>query len=291
LPIDFLAIGHATQDRIPDGFRRGGTVSYAAVTARRLGRQPGILTRASADGFIRRESPHLPENASAPSGSELDEVAIHLLSSPVNTTFTNIYRDGQRMQVLESLAEPIRAPDLPPAWSDVPIVLLGPIAGELTPDWAAEFPNSVMGVTPQGWMRRWDEAGHVRPARWEDAGEFLRRADAVILSREDAGGDKDYIAELAGQTRLLLVTDGWHPVVLHHGGSHYNIPVRPAQEVDPTGAGDVFAAAFLIRLAETGNPVAAAHFAIAVASMSVEGPGTTTIPSRKRVEDWLSRYR
>jgi 1D-myo-inositol 3-kinase len=290
LSIDFLAIGHATQDRVPDGFRRGGTVSYAAVTARLLGRRPGILTRASADGLTSRSTPGLTENASAAPDSELDGVAIHLLSSPVNTTFTNLYRDGRRTQVLETLAEPIDSSDLPAAWADVPIVLLGPIAGELPPSWAARFTNSIMGITPQGWMRQWDSMGHVRPARWENAGEFLRRADAVILSRDDVGGDDAYVAELAEQTRLLLVTDGWHPVLLCHSGSQQRIPARSTREVDPTGAGDVFAAAFLIRLAESGDPVVAAHFATVVASMSVEGTGMATIPDRKRVEEWLSRH-
>jgi len=290
LPIDFLAIGHATQDRVPGGHRRGGTVSYAAVTARLLGRRPGILTRASADGLVVGELPGLPENASAPSGSELDGVAIHLLASPVNTTFANIYRDGKRTQVLETRAGPISVSDLPAAWSAVPIVLLGPIAAELPPGWAVQFPDSLMGITPQGWMRKWDSEGHVSPARWEGAKPFLRRADAVILSREDAGGDEAYIAELARQTRMLLVTDGWHPVILHHAGARYDVPARPAQEVDPTGAGDVFATAFLISLAETGDPLGAARFATVAASMSVEGPGMVAIPDRTRVKEWLSRH-
>jgi sugar/nucleoside kinase (ribokinase family) len=208
----------------------------------------------------------------------------------VNTTFTNLYRDGQRTQVLETLAEPIDSSDLPPAWADVPIVLLGPIAGELPSSWAARFPNSIVGITPQGWMRQWDSSGHVRPGRWENAGEFLRRADAVILSRDDAGGDDNYLSELAEQTRLLLVTDGWHPVLLFQAGAQRHIPARPAREVDPTGAGDVFAAAFLIRFAETDDPVVSAHFAAVVASMSVEGTGMATIPDRKRVDEWLSRH-
>ena len=290
MPIDFLAIGHATQDRTPGGYRRGGTVSYAAVTARLLGRRPGILTRASADGLVVCEAPGLPENVTAPSGSELEGVAIHLLASPVNTTFTNLYRDGRRTQVLETLAAPISTLDLPPAWSDVPVVLLGPIAGELPPDWAARFPDSVMGVTPQGWMRKWDREGHVSPARWEGAEPFLRRADAVIVSREDVGGDEAYIEELATQARMLLITDGWHPVVLYRAGQRYHVSARPTQETDPTGAGDVFAAAFLIRFAETDDPLVAARFATVVASMSVEGPGMAAIPDRERVEDWLRRH-
>jgi 1D-myo-inositol 3-kinase len=287
--IDFLAIGHATHDRTPDGFRRGGTVCYAAVTARRLGRHPGILTRASADGLLVHETPGLPENVTAPRGSELEGISIHLLASPVSTTFVNMYRDGKRTQVLETLAEPIGVSDLPTAWSDVPIVLLGPIAAELGPGWVDKFPNSIMGITPQGWMRKWDHRGHVSSARWEGAEPYLRRADVVILSREDAGGDETTIAELASQARTLLVTDGWHPVEVYCAGARYTVPTRPAQEVDPTGAGDVFAAGYLIGLAETGEPLTAARFAAVAASMSVEGAGMAAIPDRTRVDEWLSR--
>jgi sugar/nucleoside kinase (ribokinase family) len=249
------------------------------------------LTRASADGLIALEASDLPENATGPFGSELQGVAIHLLASPVSTTFVNIYRDGKRTQVLETLAGPIDAADLPAAWSDVPVVLLGPIAAELPPSWAGQFPNSIMGITPQGWMRKWDHKGHVAPARWEDAEAYLRRADAVILSREDTGGDDAYIAELASQARVLLVTDGWHPVTVYRAGFRHDVPARSTQEVDPTGAGDVFATAFLIRFAETGDPLIAAHFATVVASMSVEGPGMATIPDRTRVEEWLRLHR
>jgi sugar/nucleoside kinase (ribokinase family) len=58
--------------------------------------------------------------------------------------------------------------------------------------------------------------------------------------------------------------------------------------VDPTGAGDVFATAFLIRLAETGDPGQAARFANVTASFSVEGWGMAAIPTRLQVEDYLS---
>ena len=67
-------------------------------------------------------------------------------------------------------------------------------------------------------MRRWDAAGHVSPARWENAAEFLHRADVAILSREDVGGDEAYIADLARKARLLVVTDGWHGATLYMGG-------------------------------------------------------------------------
>ncbi|MCX6029705.1 MAG: PfkB family carbohydrate kinase [Chloroflexi bacterium] len=290
MTVDFLIIGHMTHDRTPDGFRLGGTVSYAAVTARRLGRQPAILTRAALNGLLTTAAePDSPANVVALPGSPLAGVSIHVLPSPVSTTFVNIYRDGQRTQVIEALAEPISPGNLPPAWAQVPVVLLGPLVREVPPAWVNAFPASLVGVTPQGWMRQWDATGRVRPARWENAAEFLRRADVVILSREDVGSDETYLAALAAQARLMVVTDGWRGATLYHDGEHYHVPPRPTREVDPTGAGDVFAAAFMIRLAETRDPVVATRFANVVASMSVEAPGMDAIPYREQVDEWLER--
>ena len=61
------------------------------------------------------------------------------------------------------------------------------------------------------------------------------------------------------------------------------IPPRRAVERDPTGAGDVFTTAFMIRLQETGDPVEAARFANVTASFSVEHPGVSGIPTRDQV--------
>ncbi len=165
--------------------------------------------------------------------------------------------------------------------------LLGSIARELPPHWAAVFPNALVGIAPQGLMRRWDERGLVTHGRWDDGGVFLRRCDAVFMSREDVSGDDAYIGELARQARLLVVTDGYHGATVYLGGKATAIPPRRAKEVDPTGAGDVFGTAFLIRYAETRDPFLAARFANIVASMSVEAPGMDAIPVRADVERWV----
>jgi 1D-myo-inositol 3-kinase len=285
LTIDFLTIGHITHDRVPGGIRLGGTVSYAAITARRLGRQPAILTRGVFDGLAEGL------NEAAQNGQiheNLEGVEVHLLASPVSTTFTNIYHDGRRVQVIEAVAAPILPEDLPLSLAKTPVVLLGPIAGELPPDWADAFPDALLGVSAQGWMRTWDEAGHVRPALWTNGERLLARADVLFLSREDVGGDDAYIAQLAQTARLMVVTDGWHGSTVYQGDKTFQVAPRQTAEVDPTGAGDVFATAFLIRLAETGDPAAAAQFANVVASFSVELVGIAGIPERAQVEAWLA---
>jgi sugar/nucleoside kinase (ribokinase family) len=210
------------------------------------------------------------------------------LPSEVNTVFDNIYgSNGERIQVVESVADPIAPADLPADWAQAPLALLGAVAGELPASWAEAFtPHTLMGATAQGWLRQWDAAGHVRPAPWRDAAPILRRADLIVLSREDVHGDEGYIAELASQARLLVITEGRSGCTVYQTGEGYHVPPRPTREVDPTGAGDVFTAAFLIGLAETGDPLQAARFANVVASMSVEAPGMAAIPWRSQVVDW-----
>jgi sugar/nucleoside kinase (ribokinase family) len=289
LPINFLTIGHITHDLTPDGFRFGGTVSFASVTARRLGWQPGILTRVAVDGLLQSPAPAEPVDVIAPDGSPLAGIPIHLLPSATSTTFMNIYREGVRTQVVAELADPVTPADLPAAWADVPVVLLGPLVRDVPASWTALFPRALMGITPQGWMRSWDAAGHVSPTRWENAASFLHRVDVAVLSREDVGGDEVYIADLARQARILIMTEGWRGATIYMDGASHHVPPRPATEVDPTGAGDVFATAFLLRLAETGDPLVATRFANVAASMSVEAPGLDSIPHRAQVDEWLER--
>ncbi len=289
MSIDFLVIGHITHDRTPDGFRLGGTVSYAAVTARRLGYRPGMLTRATAEGLqLAPGTDGTDVIVSSPDGV-LDGIAIRLLPSAVSTTFTNIYHGIQRTQLIEAWADPIWPAELPAAWAKAPVVLLGPIAREIPPAWSSVFPNALVGITPQGWMRQWDAQGRVTPAAWENMADFLPHADVIILSREDVGGDDAFLADLACRAKLLVVTDGWHGATVYRCGEETPIPPRPTIQVDPTGAGDVFATAFLLRLAETGDPLLAARFANIVASMSVEGIGMTRIPWRAEVDAWLAQ--
>jgi sugar/nucleoside kinase (ribokinase family) len=290
LPVDFVAVGHMTQDRIGDSFRPGGAVSYAAVAACRLGRRPGILTRANLPGIGGKEARTLTlETAGAVYGA-LSGIPVRVLPSSVSTVFQNIYDgEGRRVQAIESLAGQIAPEELPADWALAPVFLLGPVANELPAAWAAALsPCALLGIAAQGWLRAWDQAGQIRPTHWEGAQPFLERADAVIFSSEDVDGDEGYVAELAAHTRLLVVTEGRAGCTVYLGGAAHPVEPRPAREVDPTGAGDVFAAAFLVRLAETGSPLAAAGFANVAASMSVEAQGMAAIPYRRQVEDWIS---
>ena len=180
--------------------------------------------------------------------------------------------------------------DVPAAWRTIPIVLLGPIAQEVDPALASAFPGSLLGVVPQGWMRRWDAQGHVSRQDWHSAAIVLAGAQALILSDEDLGHSTATLAYYRRLCPLVVLTLGARGCQVWQGDRMTAMPPRPAHEVDPTGAGDVFAAAFLIRLAATGDPLQAARFANVAASFSVEGQATHAIPSLAQVETWLTQH-
>ena len=61
------------------------------------------------------------------------------------------------------------------------------------------------------------------------------------------------------------------------------------QEVEPTGAGDVFAASFLVQYAESRNIYLATSFAHAAASFVVEKVGVL-LPSLEAVKERWKQY-
>lgn len=265
---DFLVVGHITKDITPHGYTIGGTATYAAATASRLGAHVAIVTSVGPDIDL---SP-LPTGA-----------RVHALPSVVTTTFENIYTPNGRVQYIRAVAAPLDCAAVPAAWRDTPTVLLGPLAQEIAPAIVDCFPGSVLGSTPQGWMRAWDAEGRVSYTPWTSAARVLGRVNALILSEEDVQRDEQTIRALARQAAILVVTRGPRGADLFEGEVMTHFPAYVSREVDPTGAGDVFAAAFLLRLRETGQPHQAIPFAHAAASFSIEGPGIESVPTRAQV--------
>jgi len=269
-PVDYLVIGHAAHDITPDGARLGGTVAYSALTARALGLRVGILTAAGTETSL----------------AALDGIRTIVIPSEHSTTFENEYTPEGRKQILHHRATSIDFSHIPEIWRHAGIIHIGPIAGEMDAALPKGISPDLLGLTPQGWMRGWNESGHVRPAKWEDA-SALEAAGAVVLSMEDVGGDMEQIERFAQHTRVLAVTEGAAGCVLHWHGDRRRFHTRDLPELDATGAGDIFAAAFFIRLFTTRDPWEAARFATLLASHSVTRVGLDGIPTKQEIESCL----
>ena len=99
------------------------------------------------------------------------------------------------------------------------------------------------------------------------------------------------MTEWVQRVPIAVVTAGAHGALLYVNGDRYEVRPRRAMDVDATGAGDVFAAAFLARYRRDGDPWDAAEAATCAASLSVEGVGWSTVPDAGALELALKDYR
>ncbi|HTO12640.1 MAG TPA: PfkB family carbohydrate kinase [Candidatus Binatia bacterium] len=273
---DFLAVGHVTLDRFGDEIRLGGSALYSAITAHRLGRSAAILTSHAAD---------FPLDA-LPTAIE-----VVTLEAPATTVFEYPPVEGPRVMRVAATASPLTVADLPEDWREAPLVLLAPVIQEVDPDLAFGFGDGTVAAAAQGWLRTLDADGGVEPVAWESPYDVLNRVQALFVSAEDIRGQEEELTEWVQRVPLAVVTAGAAGALLYVNGDRFEVKPRPAVEVDATGAGDVFAAAFLLHYHRDGDPWAAAEVATCAASMSVEGEGWSAIPDAPALDAALKDYR
>jgi hypothetical protein len=263
----YLIIGHVTKDIVPDGERMGGTAAYSGLTALAYGASTSLLTSC----------------APACDLTPLDGIRIQIITAAKPTVFENRYRGTVREQWIRSTAEPLGPTHIPQGWADTDIVHLGPVAGEVEPGLLECFGRSLRCVTLQGWMRRWDASGRVKTGLRPEAEQAACAADASVFSMDDVGGSDAEAVRLASLSPVAAVTDGERGCRVFRKGEMRAFPAPAFPAADPTGAGDIFAAVFFLRLKETGDPWEAGRMAVALASLSVTRPGLAGVPTRGEI--------
>ena len=252
----------------------GGSAAYSAIAARNLGFHARVIT--SVGPNFNRRNPLL------------NGIEVYYKESPDTTIFENLYSgDGQRRQSILGLAARLIPTHIPNDCCDAEIVYLCPIADEVHPDWAHSFNGSLIGVTPQGWMRQCEGDSRVLAKRWSSAELILPYADALILSDEDLNTFPDELEKYIELTKIVVLTKGKQGAILYENGRVSHSCAYPAKEIDPTGAGDVFATAFLTKYYETQLPQEALNFANCAASFAVEGQHTSNIPTLNSIRSRL----
>ncbi|HKA90356.1 MAG TPA: PfkB family carbohydrate kinase [Haliangiales bacterium] len=253
--LSFLAVGHVTNDVIGGRTVAGGSALYAALTARALGADARILTSAGPDWV-----------------GEAD-VPMTVRPAPRTTTFEHAYRGGARRSWIRAVAAALDEV------VDADVVFLCPVAGEVGPRCFAGGRARVVGAGLQGWLRATAADGEVvrRPL------PPLAGADAWFASNEDVDPPPDLpgvFVWTAGDAGAEVRVDGrWH-----------HVRACPTTAVDPTGAGDVFAAAFLVAWARGEPPLRAAAIGACAASIAVEGPGVTAVKNLHGLAERLRTY-
>src|SRR2546427_5194095 len=122
------------------------------------------------------------------------------------------------------------------------MVLLAPLMMEVDARLAAACVDGSVAAEAQGWLRGLARDGAVRTVRWEAATQALRTLQALFLSASDVRGQESAMTEWVQRVPIAVVTAGSLGALLYVNGDRYEVRPRRALEVDPTGAGDVFAA-------------------------------------------------
>jgi 1D-myo-inositol 3-kinase len=209
--------------------------------------------------------------------------------SASTTRFVNVYdAAGGRSQTLSARADDVDLALLPERWRSPEVLLLGPVAGEVSGGLATAFEAEVVGATAQGWLRTFDADGAVSARDFADAAQSLAAVHVLFVSESDLPDAPARARELLALVPVVALTRGWKGVTILTREGLHEVPSLPREEVDATGAGDVFAAAFLVRYHETHELLEAAAFAACAASCVVEAVGVAGIGGRDEIERRLA---
>lgn len=271
---DYLLIGHITHDVTPYGPQLGGTVSYAAHTAAAFGLNVALLTSTAPDEPLLERLPESVTVLSIPAGQ--------------TTTFENIYQPTGRVQYMYHRARTLEVSMLPPAWRQARMVHFAPIAYEVDPAFADVFAQTPLCVTPQGWMRHREPDGRIRQITWDAASTVLPRSDLAVLSIEDIQHDPGLEAVFAALAPALVMTRAEQGGTVYLHGKPHTYAAYPAEQVDPTGAGDVFATALHIVRTQLGDLWQALEVAARLAANSVTRRGFAGAPTPDEVTEALA---
>jgi sugar/nucleoside kinase (ribokinase family) len=279
-----LVVGAASRDIDPTdkrGWRLGGTVSYGALAAARLGLRVRALVGADSEAAAAHELDTLR-------AARVDVVVVPLAHGPV---FENRQMGNARRQYVHGLSDTIPVSALPAQWREPTAVLLGPVANELRDEWVNAIPaGALVALAWQGLVRELavDEPVRLRPLTITP---LVRRSDVLFVSAEDIAAGGPPLDKMLRQGQEIFITVGEHGA-LHitrsgEGRPRINvIPPRPRRTpIDTTGAGDTFLAAYVAarlcapQLAGTRDEWRLEAIAAGTASLNIVAPTLAHVPT------------
>ena len=242
----------------------GGKGANVAVAAKRLGAETEIMAAVGDDDYAAQALVNLDQE-----GVYLD--AVRRVDAHTGLAFITVSDDGENQIAVASGANAAYAPgDVPKLCSDVLITQF-----EISTKTIAAALDGYTGFVTV----------NASPAR-DGVADILKRADLIIVNEGEAAR-----YNLNNHAGLVAITLGAKGAELRKGGKVIASAKPPKVDViDSTGAGDAFAAALTVALAEKQSEQDALEFACAVGALTTTKLGTQTAsPTRAEVDALLGR--
>jgi sugar/nucleoside kinase (ribokinase family) len=275
-------IGNLARDLImPQGIvQMGGAAYYSGVTASRLGQDVRLITRVGREyekGWLRR--------------LEKEEgIDLVVQISKESTAFENSYEDssGSRIQRLVGDAGRIEWDE---RFNGCDLVHVGPLFHEVDLSLLQMLDSDLVSLDVQGYIRGRRSDSLVVHRKWCDMTSHIEKVRILHAGLDEVRyidyknrGSLTGFDLLTLGPEVVLFTDRANGSQVFHGDRCHMVPAYPVKENHPTGAGDVYTMAFMIRYAETRDPHDSGFFASAAASLLVE-KGIQGIQNMETVED------
>lgn len=266
-----LFVGHTTHDRFDGATVAGGSAWFAARTWRGLGGTARLLTAVGADFRV---------------ADAFEGLTVDVARGGTTTVFHNRYEgDGPRVQWIEAAAPPVETGRTGAASPGAAVAFLAPVFGEVDlGSWKDATGADLVAIGVQGWIKQAGppipgeaQARRVVVRPWAPSPADLAGVAVAVLSDDDLRGQADLLARLLAAVPVVALTHGRDGATVFDHGRQTTVAAFPTVEVDPTGAGDTFAAGFLFGLAEGRDPVQAARLGAATASIIVEAQGGSAL--------------
>jgi len=227
------------------------------------------------------------------------------------TTFANYYPDNDpRIQLLESRAPRVRPQRVDERWLHADLVHLAPVCGEIDlQQWLDAVGDRLVAINIQGWLKHpgspvdpqsleeiqsrgvTEPAPRVVEKPWDVSHEALQRVDIACLSEEDLLHQEELLERLVETVPIVALTRGEKGSRIFVEGVSTDVGIVPTDVVDPTGAGDVFAAAFCHFVAAGKDPVEAARMGAAASSIVIEDTGPAALDRLDEIQKRRRRVR
>ncbi len=278
IPEPVLLVGPVSIDEIAGERRLGGTVSYAASVVAAFGLRARILTIAAPDADL-----------SLLSASH----DLHVAQDSATLTFAfSQTPQGRQLTTLARPSRPLTASDLPAAWRSPAILILGTlIEGDIDLDSFGSIASSAshIAIATQGLQRHATPAVTTGPLT--DLSSLIQlctHSTSLFRSaREASVWTADQLPAILATGARVITTNGERGAEVQRAEGDRQIPpVSFESEIDATGAGDIFASAFILTLHEGDAAAGRLAAAFAAASVALRGPGP--LPIRAEIERRLA---
>jgi sugar/nucleoside kinase (ribokinase family) len=257
-------VGSLSLDFVDGGAPRvGGAPFYAARALRALGASAVIAAKCAAPDRHLLLPPLIRLG-----------LPVRWQDSSVSAAFSFTYEREQRRMAIEAIADPWTPAEALDAVGDARWVQVAPLS-------RADFPAETLAALARGRRLLLDGQGLARPGRigplvldddYDPA--VLRSVSVLKLSADEAellvdGYDERALGRLG--VGEVVVTLGSRGCIVFADGVAELVRAHPVAAADPTGAGDAFAAAYLVARSGGAAPTAAARRAAALVSDLLAG--------------------